>query len=110
MSSVPRNNSPVNAQELYHCLRFPLSNDNDTVVPRESGDTREALIGHLTVDEDIIHSIESATREQAGWDEWETKHIYRFTPSNSSLSQGDKEITKVVLHHSCILSPFHHSM
>ena len=50
------------------------------VVPRELSDTEEALIKHLTVDEGI-HSIESATREQAGCDEWKTQHTYRFTAS-----------------------------
>ena len=57
LTSVPRNNAPVNAQELNHYPRFPLSNDNDMVVPRELSDTEEALIKHLTVDEEGIHSI-----------------------------------------------------
>ena len=75
LTSVPRNNAPVNAQELNHYPRFPLSNDNDMVVPRELSDTEEALIKDLIVDEDRIHSIESATREQAGCDEWKTTHL-----------------------------------
>ena len=85
LTSVPRNNAPVNAQELNHYPRFPLSNDNDMVVPRELSDTEEALIKHLTVDEEGIHSIESATREQAGCDEWKTQHTYRFTASKYHL-------------------------
>ena len=47
LTSVPRNNAPVNAQELNHYPRFPLSNDNDMVVPRELSDTEEALIKDL---------------------------------------------------------------
>ena len=38
------------------------------VEPRELSDIEEALIKHLTVDEDRIHSVECATREQAGCD------------------------------------------
>ena len=70
LTSVPRNNAAVNVQELNYYPRFPLSNDNDMVVPRELSDTEEALMKHLTVHEDRIHSIESTTREQAGCDEW----------------------------------------
>ena len=55
------------------------------VVPRELSDTEEALIKHLTVDEEGIHSIESATWEQAGCDEWKTQHTYRFTASKYHL-------------------------
>ena len=75
LTSVPRNYAPVNAQELNHYPRFPLSNDNDMVVPRGLSDTEEALIKDLIVDEDRIHSIESATREQGGCDEWKTTHL-----------------------------------
>ena len=85
LTSVPRNNAPVNAQELNHYPRFPLSNDNDMVVPRELSDTEEALIKHLTVDEEGIHSIESATREEAGCDEWKTQCTYHFTASTFQL-------------------------
>ena len=85
LTSVPRNNAPVNAQELNHYPRFPLSNDNDMVVLRELSDTEEALIKHLIVDEEGIHSMESATGEQAGCDEWKTQHTYRFTASKYHL-------------------------
>ena len=53
--------------------------------PRGLSDTEEALIKDLIVDEDRIHSIESATREQAGCDEWKTQHTYRFTASKYHL-------------------------
>ena len=85
LTTVPRNNAPVNAQELNHYPRFPLSNDNDMVVPRELSGTEEALIKHLTLDEDRIHSIESATREQVGCDGWKTQRTYRFTASKFQL-------------------------
>ena len=55
------------------------------VVPRGLSDTEEALIKDLIVDEDRIHSIESATREQAGCDEWKTQRTYRFTASKYHL-------------------------
>ena len=85
LTSVPRNNAAVNAQELNYYPRFPLCNDNDMVVPRELSDTEEALIKHLTVHEDRIHSIESTTREQAGCDEWKSQRTYRFTASKFHL-------------------------
>ena len=85
LTSVPRNNAAVNAQELNYYPRFPLSNDNDMVVPRELSDTEEALMKHLTVHEDRIHSIESTTREQAGCDEWKSQRTYRFTASKFHL-------------------------
>ena len=85
LTSVPRNNAPVNAQELNHYPRFPLSNDNDMVVQRELSDTEEVLIKDLIVDKDKINSIESATRQQAGCDEWKTQHTYRFTASKYHL-------------------------
>ena len=85
LTSVPRNNAPVNAQELNHYPRFPLSNDNDMVVQRELSDTEEALIKDLIADKDKINSIESATRQQAGCDEWKTQRTYRFTASKYHL-------------------------
>ena len=55
------------------------------VQPRELSDTKEALIKHLTVDEGRIHSVESATWEQAGCDEWKTQCTYHYTASKFQL-------------------------
>ena len=55
------------------------------VVPRGLSDTEEALIKDLIVEEDRIHSIESAIREHAGCDEWKTQRTYRFTASKYHL-------------------------
>ena len=85
LTSVPRNNAPVDAQELNRYPRGPLSNDNGMVVPRELSCTEEALVKHLTVDEERIHFIESATREQAGCHNWKTQPTLRFTASKFQL-------------------------
>ena len=85
LTSVLRNNTAVNAQELNYYPRFPLSNDNAMVVPRELSDTVEALMKHLTVHDDRIHSIKSTTREQPGCDEWKSQRTYRFTASKFHL-------------------------
>ena len=65
------------------------------VEPRELSDIEEALTKHLTVDEDRIHSVQSATRNKQ--DVINGRHNAHTTSKlpNFSLSQGDKEITKV---------------
>ena len=83
LTSVPRNNFVT--QGLDHYPRFPLSNEDDMVVPRVLSDTEKALLRHLTVEEDKINSIESDTRDQAGCDDWKKHRTYRFTASSFQL-------------------------
>ena len=83
------------------------------VVPRELSDTEEALMKHLTVHEDRIHSIESTTREQASWKDhhisfleffpiilglglWcsQNKRVVFITDNESIINKGDSIINK----------------
>ena len=52
------------------------------VIPRQLSNEEEALISHLTVDEDKVNAIETGTREQTDSDMWKKERTYRFTTSS----------------------------
>ena len=68
LNAMPRNN--VLAQNIATYPRFPLMNEDPMVTPRELSNEEEALLLHLTVDEDRGNAIETNTREQSESDMW----------------------------------------
>ena len=80
LTSIPRINGA--AADLTHYPRFPLTNEQEMVIPRVLTDAEQNLLSALIVDEENIHLIESSTREQSTSDTWKKECTYRFTASN----------------------------
>ena len=80
LNAVPRNS--VRAQNIMAYPRFPLCNEDAMVILRQLSNEEEALISHLTVDEDKVNAIETSTRKQTDSDMWKKERTCRFTASS----------------------------
>ena len=66
LNAVPRNSKL--AQNIMAYPRFPLCNEDATVIPRQLSNEEQPLISHLTVDDDNVNATETSTREQTYYD------------------------------------------
>ena len=83
LTSIPRINGAV--PDLTHYPRFPLTNEQEMVLPRVLTDAENNLLSSLNVDEEKIYELESSTREQTGSDMWKKERTYRFTASSFQM-------------------------
>ena len=83
ISTVPREANILSSELVYP--RFPLKPASEYVLPTQMDSTEKALLSSLVVDETMINSIESATREQAKSQQWREERKFRLTSSRFDL-------------------------
>lgn len=70
--------------------RFPLRNELEMEVPDQLTDIQKKVVAKLTVDENKINEVETATQQQAKCDKWKDERSHRFTASRFHMIRKRK--------------------